>query len=67
LPEITIYVKDVLFFLESVEFDPWHSRKPEIDGAFALNYVGLFSGKKFRVPGFYFRRSRVSFNTPDLV
>jgi hypothetical protein len=32
-------------FLESVEFDPWHSRKPEIDGAFALNYVGLFPAK----------------------
>jgi hypothetical protein len=36
-----------------VEFDPWHSWKLEIDGGFALNYVGLFSGKNFRVPGFF--------------
>ena len=64
LPEITINGKRKMYctFLESVEFDPWHSRKPEIDGAFALNYVGLFSGKNFRVPGCYFRRRRVSFN-----
>jgi hypothetical protein len=40
-------------FLDGVEFDPWHSRKPEIDGGFVLNYVGLFSGKNFRVPGFF--------------
>jgi hypothetical protein len=31
---------------------------------FALNYIGLFSGENFRVPGFIFQRKRVSFNTP---
>ena len=50
-------------FLESVEFDPWHSQKPEIDGAFALNYVGLFSGKNFWVPGFFSGREG-SVSTP---
>jgi|688.fasta_scaffold1912723_1 hypothetical protein len=58
--------KDVLVFLDSVEFDLRHSRKPEIDGEFTLHYVGLFPAK---ISGFryFFPAENGQFQHPHIL